>query len=252
MKLQYFYPILFLFVTACGLKQENEQLKTEVAELKQQMEETEKVNETLGKQMDEVAVLLDSIEASEAMIDISLEKGTTFADYDTRLHAISRYMEETRLKIQELENTLDKSKGQNKMYARLVSTLKSELAEKELKIKTLNEQITTYKKENEALMKTVDLQNEELEARDQELMLKKQELEELDVKVKGMLAEAKKAEADALYAQAQTQEEVAKRTKFAPKKKKREYKAAYDLYQKAFEAGRTDAYEKMEELKDKY
>jgi hypothetical protein len=50
---------------------------------------------------------------------------------------------------------------------------------------------------------------------------------------------------------AMAMEEAGNRTKLAPRKKKETYQKAYDLYKQAFEAGRTDAFEKMEELEDK-
>jgi chromosome segregation ATPase len=198
--------------------------------------------------MDEVGILLDSIEAQDESIAFSLEKGTSYDDYSTRLQDINDYIENSKMKVMEMEELLQQSEGKNQALAAMVSKYRRSIEEKEQKIAMLTEQVDKYRVENQSLIKTVDLQNQELKEREKEIEAKRAELSALESDIERMMAEAKQAEADAYFARAESTVEMANRTKFAPKKKKETLKIAYDLYKLAFESGREDAYAKMEEL----
>ena len=66
-----------------------------------------------------------------------------------------------------------------------------------------------------------------------------------------IITTSKQSEADAYYARAQAVEETAKRTKFAPRKKKESRKQALELYKLAYQMGKEEAQLKIEELEKK-
>lgn len=133
---------------------------------------------------------------------------------------------------------------------RQIKDMKEEVAKREKTIIQLSEQVEKFKEENTALIKTVDLQKGEILAQERMINDKKIELSLLEAKLNELQTEAKKAQADAYFARAETNVELAEKTKFAPKKKKQHYQDAYDLFKKSFEAGREDAYKRMEELEE--
>lgn len=240
-----------LLLANCGVVQENDQLKIELDSLRQLQQTETKLKEELAGKLEQVNTLLDTIESTDAQITLRLERGTSYDDYSSRLSRINDYMKQTRARLEEMEGALAKANSKNSVYINTISRLKKTLEEKETKIAELNQQVDKYKSENEALIKTVDLQTREIADRDNEIRIKREELAAIEKKVEDMLAQAKKAEADAYFARAETTEELAQRTKLAPKKKKETLEEAYQLYKKAFEAGRTDAYARMEQLKSK-
>ncbi|OHX68231.1 hypothetical protein [Flammeovirga pacifica] len=238
--------LAFIF-GACGIKEENEQLKETNAKLQEDLARAEAAAQTLN----EVGALIDSIDASRNLLYIDMEKGISGKTYEEKIRAIDAYMKESEQRMEQMEASLAKSNAKNSAYANTIRKLRQQLDQKSQEIERLKSNVENLTSEKNALIKTVDLQAKELS--DQEVAIQKNN-EEITLqknRIQELMVQAKKTEADAYYAQAEALEEAAKRTKLAPKKKKATYTEALELYKKSFEAGKKDAYDKVQELSEK-
>ena len=239
--------VFALSLASCNME-EMKQLKLENEQLKAELGESNEFAKELNTKMDQIDVLLDSIESAEESLTLSLAEGTNYDDYSDRLRSVQSYIENSKQQIDKLEKNLTKSLSKNSYFMRQIKKLKEDVANREANIIKLSEQVEEFREENAALIKTVDLQKGEIIAQERMILDKKKELAMLEAKVDEMKKDAKKAEADAYFAQGEMNEQLAQKTKLAPKKKKQHLQDAYDYYKKSFEAGRTDAFKKMEEL----
>ena len=254
--MRFFYLITILISSLSILNScdsgEKAKLQEEVEKLRAEIKDTESHNNIMANQINEVDMMLDSIERSQNILNTQLEIGTTYDDYSNRLNFINEYINNSKQKLDELEDQLGQSDQKNKTFAAMIAKLRKNIEDKENSISFLNEQVEKYKAENEGLITTVELQKQKLSQQKDEILAKELELAELESKIHNLSEEANEKEANAYFARAQQMEELAKRTKFAPKKKKESLKDAHKLYKKAFELGRVDAFEKMEDLEKRY
>ena len=232
------------FMASCGLKQEKESLQAKIDSLNTELA----FQQQMAAVLENVGVLMDSIDASRNALRLNMEMGTTYDDYSTRLSEINQYVRDSERKIDELEKGLSKSNAVSKSYAGSISRLKNELAEKTEQIAQLETMVAQYQAENKELVDLVELQTAELNDKASQIESKRQELEMLETRITELLTQSKVSQADSYFMRAQAAEEAARRTQLAPKKKKESYKEAMDLYQKAFDLGRADAKPKIEEL----
>lgn len=241
--------LLALSLFSCNME-EIKQLKMENEQLKASLGESNEASEAMNLQMNSIDALLDSIESAEESLTLSLAEGTNYDDYNERLRAVQSYIENSKEQVEKLEKNLSKALSKNSFFIRQIKKLKEDIADRESNIIKLSEQVEEFREENAALIKTVDLQKGEILAQERLIKDKKRELAEIEARVDLMKKDAKKAEADSYFAQAEINEQLAQKTKLAPKKKKQHLQDAYDLYKKAFEAGKSEAYNKMEELEE--
>jgi len=226
---------------SCGMKEENETLKLQNDDLKRELEIAQKSATTLQ----EVGVLLDSIDASRNTIRMSLESGTSYEDYVARLNGLNEFIKESEAKIAELENSIDKNKN---IYYGQINKLKKDLKKRTEEVTALTEQVEKYKTENEDLITKVMLQESELQDKEAQLVAKREELNLIENKIQELMIQSKMSEADATFARAQAVEEAANRTKLAPKKKKETFAEALNLYRQAKELGHEGCEEKITKL----
>jgi chromosome segregation ATPase len=247
MKQVWIAGLMALFLMGCNA-QEMEQLKLENEQLKAALGESNAfATETNGK-LAQIDVLLDSIESAEKSLALTLTEGTNYGGYSERLRNVQQFIENSKREIETLEKQLAKSKTNNGVFLSQIERLKKTVEEREARVVELSQQVEQYKEQNTSLIKTVDLQEQELLAREARINEKKKEMAMLETRLQALLAEAKKAEADSYFAQAEMQEQLAQKTKLAPKKKQEHLQQAYDLYKKSFESGRLEASDKMKAL----
>jgi chromosome segregation ATPase len=233
-------------LAGCDSK-EKDQLKSQNDSLRVQLEESQRMAQTLT----EVGVLMDSIDASRQLLRVNMVEGTTYEDYKSRMADINNYVKDTQQKINDLEKNLSKSDANSKAFQKTIRTLKSQLAEKTTQIASLEEQVEKYRNENQNLISTVGMQEAELVDKQAEIEAKGQELALIEARIQELMIQSKMSEADAYYARAQAVEEAANRTKLAPKKKKETLKEAIELYKKALSMGKAEAQAKIDELEKK-
>jgi hypothetical protein len=228
-------------------KTEKMRLLSQVDSLSVELQTAHQAVQTL----EEVGTLMDSIDANRKVLRTHMVEGTPYVDYVNRMNEIHDYVKETNLKIAELEKTAKSARGTTASYARTIRKLKDDLEKKTQEFIALQETVDRIRNENQNLVQTVDLQTGQLAERDEQIKLRVQELEQINKRVDELLAQSKVDEGEAYYARAQAVEETARRTKFAPRKKKASQREALELYKMAVLLGKNEAQQKVDELQAK-
>jgi len=231
-----------LVMMSCG--GESEKLKSQVDSLKAELQTSQQFANTLQ----EVGTLMDSIDASRQLLRVNMVEGTTYADYTSRMKDINNYVKDTQNKIEDLEKSLKKSKGNANAYAATIKKLKADLEDRNKEIATLQANVEELKNTNQNLITTVGLQEAELTDKESQIEAKTQELALIEARIQELMVQSKMSEADSYFARAQAVEEAANRTKLAPRKKKDTLKEALELYKKAQSLGNDKAQAKIDEL----
>ena len=242
-KLLLFLPAAGLLFTGCDT-QEKERLQSRVDSLQVELESSQRIAQTLQ----EVGILLDSIDASRQVLKVNIVEGTTFDDYTARMKDLNSYVVETEKKIDALEEDLKKETSGSAALKATIGRLRKDLKSKTEEIAVLQEQVEKFRGENENLVQTVGLQEAMLEDKESELFTKQQELALIEARIQELMIQSKMTEADAYFARAAAVEEAANRTKLAPRKKKETLAEAVELYKKALSLGKEEAQAKIEEL----
>jgi chromosome segregation ATPase len=232
---------------SCGLKDENAKLRTKIDSLSLEV----KTGQEMFASLQEVGVLLDSIDANRNVLRSNIIEGTSYTNYSERLKDLNSYVKSTYSKIEELEASLSKAKSGSAQYASMVKKLKSDLEARQTEIAALQESITKLKTENEALVLTVNEKETVISEKENFIQVKEQELTNMESQFKAFSEASKQTEGDLYFAQAAALEEAADRTKLAPKKKKSTQQEALELYRKALQLGKKEAQDKITELEEK-
>jgi len=237
-----FVSAIGLLLASCGGN--SEKLQSQVDSLKNELQTSQQFATTLQ----EVGVLMDSIDANRQLLRVNMVEGTTYDNYQSRMRDINNYVRDTQGKITELEKSLKKSKGNANAYAATIKKLKADLESKNAEIASLNEKVEQLKNENSNLITTVGLQEAELSDKEVQIQAKQQELALIENRIQELMVQSKMNEADSYFARATAVEEAANRTKLAPRKKKETYKEAIELYKKALSMGKQEAQDKITAL----
>jgi chromosome segregation ATPase len=240
-----FASAIGLMMASCGGN--SEKLQSQVDSLKTELQTSQQFATTLQ----EVGVLMDSIDANRQLLRVNMVEGTTYDNYKSRMRDINNYVKDTQGKITELEKSLKKSKGNANAYAATIKKLKADLETKNAEIASLNEKVEQLKNENSNLITTVGLQEAELSDKEAQIQAKQQELALIENKIQELMVQSKVNEGDSYFARASAVEEAANRTKLAPRKKKETYKEAIELYKKALSLGKQEAQDKITALEKK-
>jgi chromosome segregation ATPase len=240
-----FVATIGITMASCGGN--SEKLQSQVDSLRTELQTSQQFATTLQ----EVGVLMDSIDANRQLLRVNMVEGTTYDNYKSRMKDINNYVKDTQNKISDLEKSLKKSKGNANAFAATIKKLKADLEERNKEIAALNEQVDLLKNENQNLITTVGLQEAELTDKESQIVAKQQELALIEARIQEMMVQSKMSEADSYFARGQAIEEAANRTKLAPRKKKDTYKEAIELYKKALSLGKQEAQAKIAALEKK-
>jgi len=232
---------------SCGLKDENKKLLAKIDSLNVEVKTGQEVAATLQ----EVGLLLDSIDVNRNLLRSDIIEGTSNANYSERLKSINAYVKSTSSRIEELEASLSKAKSGSAQYASMVKKLKAELETRKAEMLALEESVAQLRAENETLAQTVTQKETVISEKENFIQVKEQELASLETEFKNFSEQSKLTEGDLYYAQAVALEEAADRTKLAPRKKKTTQQEALELYRKALQFGKQDAQVKIQELEEK-
>ena len=222
-------------------------LQTTVDSLQLELRTTQEFAQTLQ----EVGVLMDSIDANRQLLRVNMVEGTTYDDYSSRMKDINNYVKDTQNKIDDLETALKKSKSASNAFTATIKKLKADLESKGKEIEQLRANVEQLSNENKNLITTVGLQEAELGDKEAQILAKEQELAYIEARIQEIMIQSKVSEADSYYARGQAVEEAANRTKLAPKKKKATYSEAIELYKKSLSLGKAEAQTKITELQSK-
>jgi chromosome segregation ATPase len=245
-KLLFLLPVFGLFLAGCDTK-EKAKLLSKLDSLQLELENSQKVAQTLQ----DVGVLMDSIDMSRQLLKVNMVEGTTYEDYTSRMKDLNNFVKETQQKIDILESDLKKTKSNSSSLAATVKKLRRDLDSKTEEIAVLQEQMEKFRNENQNLVQTVGLQEAMLEDKESEIFTKQQELALIEARIQELMIQSKVSEADAYFARAAAVEEAANRTRLAPRKKKETLSEALELYKKALSLGKEEAQAKIDELEKK-
>lgn len=230
-------------LVACG-PTEKEQLRSEVDSLRIELQTSQKMVQALN----EIGTMMDSIDVNRQSLRVNVVEGLQHDDYVNRMENLKNYVRDTEVKIQELEATLKKSKSSNRAFASTIKKLKSEIESKTLQIAELTATIEKYKADNESLVKITEVQGLDILEKQKQIETKVQEVALLNQRIDEVSKNARETEAAGYFARAKAVEEIANRTKLAPKKKKASLNESLSLYRKSLELGNTEAKTEVERL----
>lgn len=239
----FFVLLVGILFMSCG-GGEKEKLQLAVDSLTQQLEESKQVANTLQ----EVGVMMDSIDANRQLLRVNMIEGTTYTDYTARMSDINDYVKESQKKIEDLEKALKKSRGTSNVFSGTIKKLKADLEARNKEILELQAQVDKYRNENQNLVQTVTLQEAELGDKEAKIIEKEQELALIEARIQELMIQSKMSEGDSYYARGEAIEEAANRTKLAPRKKKETYQEALEMYKEALSLGVSKANSKIAEL----
>ncbi|HEY3403419.1 MAG TPA: hypothetical protein VGK59_08540 [Ohtaekwangia sp.] len=226
---------------SCDTK-EKQALQSRVDSLRTELQMSQQTAQTL----EEVGVLIDSIDASRQLLRTDVVEGTSYADYSSRLKNINDHVKKTEAKIAQLESSL--KTAQSNSGKATIKRLKADLELSTQQIAALQTEIEKMRGENQALAKNVTQRDSVLVVRDEVIKMREQDVAGLEQKVVEINFQANKTQADMYYAQAEALETAASRTKFAPKKKKETQREALELYKLSLSLGKTEAQNRIDEL----
>ncbi len=229
-----------VMLVSCRDEEKERAMQNTIDSLQVELKNSEETAQT----MQEVGVLIDSIDASRQLLKTDMVEGTSYKDYKKRLQDISSYVRETQGKIAELEKTAKTSR----MYAGTIKKLKADLEARTRQIAALEEEVAKMRNENLALSRNVSERDSLINVNNETIKLREETVASLETKVQEMNTAAVNSQAEAYFAQAKALEEAAERTKFAPRKKKETQREALELYKLALSLGKTEAENKVQEL----
>ena len=224
----------------CNNKEREVALQSEIDSLRTELQESQQTAEA----MQEVGVMIDSIDASRQLLRTDMVEGASYQDYKNRLASIQEYVKESQQKIAELEKTAQNNRG----YQGTIRRLKADLEKTTQMLTTLEDEVKSIRAENYSLTRNVSARDSIIILNEMALREREENLATLESEIQEMNNDSKNFMAESYFQQAKALEETAKRTQFAPRKKKKAQQEALDLYKKALEMGKDEAQTKVEEL----
>jgi chromosome segregation ATPase len=231
---------------SCDLKK-RDALNSIVDSLRNELQASHKLNETIV----EIGTLLDSIDVNRKALRNDMMEGTTSDNFAKRMKDINQYVKKTEMKIESLEKENETSRSNHTAFSSALKKLKGDLEIRNHELAALQEQVATYKNENENLISTVSLQKAEIDDKLNQIKSKQNEAAQLQDQVNQLMIKSSNDTGEAYFERALAIEETAKRTKFAPRKKRNSNKQALELYKLALTFGKEEAQARIASLEKK-
>ena len=225
---------------SCGTK-ERAQLQTRVDSLSFALNESKKAEAA----MNEVGVMLDSIDANRHALRANIVEGISYANYISRLKEINTHIKDSQAKLSTLEKNLKNSNGTS---AATIRRLKTDLDARSQEIVALQMDVVNLREQNKTLFANVNQKDSLISSKDEVIKLKNADVASLEGLVQDINDQNRIKVANLYFQQAQALEVAAKRTKFAPRKKKETRREALELYKLSFSLGNVEAEAKIQEL----
>ncbi len=236
-----FAIVVVLF--GCDTK-EKAALQVKVDSLRVELMSSKQVEES----MNEVGVLIDSIDASRKSLHVKMVEGSSYADHVDRLRNINTYVRQTEAKLDALEKS---SKNSSKATTRAIRGYKADLAKQSAEILDLQLRLVQQQDQNMKLWVRINERDSLLSMKDQMIKMNESDIASLEKLFNDTQSENRTAVANLYYAQAEALETAANRTQFAPRKKKETRREALELYKLSLSLGNSDAQKKIDELEKK-
>lgn len=200
------------------------------------------------KNLNEVGMLIDSIDASRKTLQLKMVEGTSYSDYISRLKNINAYVQQTEAKLAQLEKS---NKNATKSSASSIRRLKADLANRTNEILDLELKLANQHNQNLVMWAKLNSTDSLLSLRDETIKLNERDIVSLEKLLNETQSENKIAIANLYFAQAEALEKAANRTHFAPRKKKETRREALELYRLSLSMGNMKAQNKIDELEKK-
>ena len=240
MKKIYLVLVAVTMLFGCG-NPESAHLKLQIDSLNTIIIQNTEAEATL----EEVGVLLDSIDASRNDLSVTIVEGITYADYIGRLKKINTHIKDSQAKILELEGNLKKSKN---LSAGTIKRLKADLNIRSAQIVELQIQIAELRQNNDSQFMRLLKKDSIISGKDEVIRLKSEDVAALQSLVQDIDDQNRIKVANLYFDQAQALETAADRTQFAPRKKKDARREALELYRLSLSMGNDKAQEKIDTL----
>lgn len=237
--------ILFVFAAVgilggCRNEAREQQLQTHIDSLQTELQASQET----AREMQEIGVLIDSIDANRQLLRADMVEGTSYKNYAQRLEDINKYVKETQVRLTELEKSAETSRT----YAGTIRRLRKDLETRQQEIANLEQEVARIRSENQSLAENLTRRDSVITKNHETLKMREEDLAKLEAQVQDISLQAKNDQAEAYYKQAEALEVAAQRTKFAPRKKKDTQREALELYKMAVSLGMEEAQAKVEAL----
>src|SRR5687768_7807762 len=176
---------------SCRDEEKERALQTQVDSLRTELKASQETAQTLQ----EVGVLIDSIDASRQLLRTDMVEGTSYKDYKNRLQDITAYVRETQSKIAELEKTASNSRA----YAGTIKRLKADLEARTKQIAALEEEVQKIRTENQSLAKGVSERDSVISVNSENIRMKEENLAALEARVQEITTESQNNQAEAYF-----------------------------------------------------
>ena len=227
-------------LAGCRNEEKERALQTQIDSLQTELQTSQETAE----QMQEVGIMIDSIDANRQLLRTDMVEGTSYSNYRERLAGINDYVKETQARLDELE----KSAKNSALYAGTIRRLRKDLEARTQQIAALESEVARIRSENQSLSRTVSQRDSVINVTYETIKVREENLAQLESQVEEINIQSKNDQAESYFKQAQALETAADRTKFAPRKKKETQREALELYKMALSLGMTEAQAKVQEL----
>ena len=219
------------------LEQQNDSLRNEL-----------KARAILNDKLQEVYVLLDSIDINRKLLRSELQAAPSVEEFAKRLADINDYVKRSEKKIASMEKQLRSSRNEASAYTMMVDALKGEVVIRDGEVVQLTSAVSDYQTANRTLLDSVKYHESKANDMNMSVTEKEKQLAALESKVHLLENDFKLTEAEVYYARARLLEETARRTRLAPQKRKQTFTEALELYRKAYILGKEEANENIKAL----
>src|SRR5687768_4450602 len=177
----------------CRNEEKEQALQTQVDSLRTELTASQET----AQAMQEVGVLIDSIDANRQLLRTDMVEGTSYTNYKQRLSDISKYVKETQSKIADLE----KSSKNSRIYAGTIKRLRADLEARTQQIAMLEQEVQRMRGENASLSQSVSQRDSVITANTETIRMREENLAALENRVNEITEQSKNDQANALYAQ---------------------------------------------------
>ena len=166
-------PLLFIALfgfalVSCISDKDGQTLQSQLDSMRTELDASQEMARTLN----EVGVLMDSIDANRQALRLNMVEGATYDVYVSRMQGLNKYVRETQGKIGDLEKALRKSRAKVNAFQTTIKNLKAEIEVKNKQIAELKEQVEKYRNENRNLVQLAEMQESELNYQDEQIEAK--------------------------------------------------------------------------------
>lgn len=197
--------------------------------------------------LDTVVVLVDSIISERNTLRHNLNAGAKYELVTKHLRNIKSQLAFGREKIIELENACQRVAG-TRTFPLTILQLKAEISGKEKEIRLLDSLINVLRSNHKSFITAIDLQQMQMSNYKMKIDEKRYELTCIQSRMEDLIKEGTAHKAFSYFELGKAKEETAKRTKFAPARRRKSLEEALHYYKKAHEFGNTQAELKVKEL----